>query len=64
MVKGREHVRRDTHYAHPSAGEQEREEGEGDEGGGDTEQERAGKPSARRSNHKPEKKGEQGKERD
>ena len=62
--QGREHMRRDTHYAHPDAGEWAREGGEGDEREGDTEQEGTGKPSARRSNHKPEERGEQGKEMD
>ena len=57
-------MRRDTHYAHPSAGERAREGGEGDEREGDTGQEKAGKPSARRSDHKPERRGEQGTERD
>ena len=51
LIKGREHVRRDTLFAHLSARDQEREEGKGEEEGRDKEQERAGKPSARRSDH-------------
>ena len=62
MGKGREHVRRDTLFAHLSAGDREREKGKGEGEGGDKEQERAGKPSARRSNHKPEEREGQRKE--
>ena len=47
-------MRRDTLFAHLNAREREREKGKGKERGRDKEQEEAGKPSARRSNHKPE----------
>ena len=51
-------MRRDTLFAHPHARERERKKGRGEKKGRDERQERAGKPSARRSDHKPEGKGD------